>query len=93
MLQDRKETIYSKGFDITSSYREIDTLNNSKIKVGLRKLDDAILELGSFKQCVPRNIYTDKKVLFKAILENDYATLQEFSKFFYKTSGIYAKLC
>ena len=49
MLQDIKETIYSKGFDITSSYREIDVLNNTKIKVGLRKLDDAVLNLGTFK--------------------------------------------
>lgn len=29
----------------------------------------------------------------KAIMENDYKKLREFSRFFYKTNGIYSKLC
>ena len=92
MLTDRKETIYSKGFDLIA--RPSLSLDNSKIKVGLKNLNDAVLNLGSIKRCSPRgSIFADKKILFKAILENDYNTLREFSKFFYKTSGIYAKLC
>lgn len=89
----RKETIYSKGFDMTRGGREIDfrTLDNEfkKIKVGMKNLDDAVLELGSLKKIVPRAPFGDKRALYKAIMTNDYKTLREFSRFFYKTSGIY----
>ena len=97
LLTSRKETIYSKGFDMLNGGRliSIPTLNNEfkTIKVGMKKLDDAILDLGSIKQCAPRLPFGDKKALFKAILENDYKVLRGFSQFFYKTNGIYAKLC
>ena len=64
-----------------------------KIKVGVKNLDDAILELGQLKRAVPKMPFGDKRKLYKAIMENDYKTLREFSRFFYKTSGIYQKLC
>ena len=93
----RKETIYSKGFDMVNNGRLIDyrTLDNEfkQIKVGVKKLDDAVLELGSIKKMIPRAPFSDKRVFYKAIMENDYLTLRTFSRFFYKTSGIYQKLC
>ncbi len=64
-----------------------------KIKVGVKQLDDAVLELGSLKKVAPRAPFADKRRLYKALLENDYNTLRAFSRFFYKTSGIYQKLC
>lgn len=71
------------------------TLDNEfkQIKVGVKKLDDAVLELGSIKKMIPRAPFSDKRVFYKAIMENDYLTLRTFSRFFYKTSGIYQKLC
>ncbi len=53
----RKETIYSKGFDIAGGGRliELRTLDNEfkKIKVGAKTLDDAVLELGTLRKLVP----------------------------------------
>ena len=93
----RKETIYSKGFDMINNGRMIGyrTVDNEfkQIKVGVRKLDDAVLELGALKKFAPRAPYGDKRILYKAIMENDYVTLRAFSRFFYKTNGIYQKLC
>lgn len=89
----RKETIYSKGFDMISNGRIVEyrTADNEfkKIKVGVKQLDDAILELGALKSAAPRVPFADKRRLYKALLENDYNTLRAFSRFFYKTSGIY----
>ena len=89
----RKETIYSKGFDMLNGGRMIEyrTLDNEfkKIKVGVKNLDDAVLELGALRRAVPKAPFGDKRILYKAIMENDYRTLREFSRFFYKTSGIY----
>ena len=64
-----------------------------KIKVGVKKLDDAILDLGTFNKYRPRLPWGDKHAIFKAIMENDYKTLRAFSRFFYKSNGIYKKLC
>ena len=93
----RKETIYSKGFDMTRGGRLIDyrSLDNEykKIKVGMKNLDDAVLDLGSLKKIVPKAPFGDKRALYQAIMENDYRTLRDFSRFFYKTSGIYQRLC
>lgn len=77
--------------------REIEfrTLDNEfkKIKVGVKNLEDAILDLGSLKRMGLRAPFGDKRILYQAIMNNDYLTLREFSRFFYKTSGIYQKLC
>lgn len=74
---------------------EYRTLDNEfkKIKVGVKNLDDAVLELGTLRKVMPKAPFTDKGALYRAIMNNDYVTLREFSRFFYKTSGIYQKLC
>ena len=74
---------------------EYRTVNDTykKIKVGVKNLDDAVLELGALKKTVPTAPFHNKYVLMKAIVENDIRMLREFSRFFYKTNGIYAKLC
>ena len=64
-----------------------------KIKVGVKKLDDATLDLGTFNKFRPRLPWGDKHAIFKALMENDYKTLRAFSRFFYKSNGIYKKLC
>ena len=35
----------------------------------------------------------DKKIVLKALAENDLRTLREISNFFYRTSGIYQSAC
>ena len=86
----RRDTIYSKGFDMTRGGRilEYRTANSEykKIKVGVKNLDDAILELGQLKRAVPKMPFGDKRKLYKAIMENDYKTLREFSICFFYVS-------
>lgn len=63
----------------------------SKIKIGAKVLEDAIMNLGELKKIDPR--LADKKNVLKAIATNDQATMREISNFFYRTSGIYNRLC
>lgn len=63
----------------------------AKIKIGVKTLDDAILNLGTFRK-VNRN-YGDKAFILNAINKHDYRTLREISNYFYEASGIYQRLC
>ena len=76
------------GFPSPSPYISTDF---SKIRVGIKTLDNAILELGDFKKINPR--LGDKKEVLRAINSCDYDAMREISNFFYKTSGIYSRLC
>ena len=68
------------------------TLDFNKIKVNLQTLEDAVLnDVGTFKKINP-NLATKDRVL-SAIDNSDYAAMREISDFFFKTSGIYARLC
>ena len=72
------------------------TANNEykKIKVGLKTLDDAVVDLGLVKNNLPKTLpFGNKAIFYKALAENDYKILREFSRFFYKSDGIYQKLC
>ena len=75
----------------TTNVFPIQNTDFSKIKVGLKTLDDAILELGDYKRLDTR--YGSKEAVMRAIYECDYATMKEVSNFYYKTSGIYSRLC
>jgi hypothetical protein len=64
----------------------------SKIKVGLKTLEDAILRLdGTLSKSNPR--LADKKTVLEAIDSNDFVLMREISNYFFKTSGIYSRLC
>ena len=101
------QAIHAKGFDMTRerSYK-IEDVNHQNsmgynlpngltdygsIKIGARKVDDATLDLnlGAYKKVNP--IATKVGVL-KAIHDGDLKTMREISEFFYKTSGIYARI-
>ena len=62
-----------------------------KIKVGMKTLGDATLALGSLAEA-NRN-YGDKKLILKALADQDIATLRKISNYFYRTSGIYQRAC
>lgn len=61
------------------------------MKVGLRTVDDAILNLGSYKRA--NSQYGDKDFVLQAMATRDYTTLREISQYFYESSGIYYRLC
>lgn len=69
------------------------TNNFKKIKVGMKTLDDAILDLGSVKEYAPKREFGQKATFYRAVSENDYVTLRVLSQYFYKTSGIYRRMC
>ena len=66
-------------------------ISYGKIKVGVKTLSDATLNLGSLY--VANKNYGDKATIMKALANNDIALLREISKFFYRTSGIYERTC
>ena len=63
----------------------------SKIKVGLKTLEDATVILGDLKKIDSR--YADKETVLRAIHNCDFETMREISNFYFKTSGIYNRLC
>ncbi len=62
-----------------------------RIKINTKTLDDAVLNLGSI-QNVTRGMI-NKCVIYRALMDNDVVRLREISNYFYKTSGIYQKVC
>lgn len=61
------------------------------IKVGTKTLDDAVLNLG-FIQKETKGMLT-KGDVYQAIATNDIIKLREISNYFYRTSGIYQRVC
>ena len=97
-LINRREEIKKKGFKIelandrdTQNEMPFEAVDFSKIKVGVKTLEDAVLNLGSLRY-VNRRL-GDKRVVLKALAENDLPLLREISNFFYRTSGIYQSAC
>lgn len=65
-----------------------------KIKVGLKTLEDATLNLGSFRTYGDLKVrYVDKPTVYKALINKNYDQLKAISKFFYETNGIYQRVC
>ena len=95
----RKEEIKKKGFkmsfiDSTSnseSQNVFTPVDFSKIKVGAKTLEDAILDLGSYQQ-IDRRL-AKKEAILKSLYNNDYEEMREISNFYFETSGIYSRLC
>lgn len=100
-MRNRLSEIKAKGFDMTqgsSVHDEIQPTNYlsspidfSKLKVGLRTLDDAVVSYGDMKKANPR--LADKGAVLKAINDYDLPKLREISDYFFRTSGIYAGIC
>ena len=80
----RQEEIRAKGFDMGGT-------TYGKIKIGTKTLEDAVLNLGSIQK-ETRNII-NKGVIYRALADNDVEKLREISNYFYKTSGIYQRVC
>jgi hypothetical protein len=66
-------------------------IDYNKMKVGVKALDDAVLNLGSLKS--NRSYAIDKKSILEALAERDCSELREISKYFYATNGIYRRIC
>ena len=95
----RKEEIKKKGFKMSFSDSAINSetdnafvpVDFSKIKIGAKTLEDAVLDLGTYQKVDKR--LTKKEAIFRSLYDNDYAEMREISKFYFETSGIYSRLC
>ena len=80
---------------MNNRYQEYSTVSDyKKIKVGVKQLEDAVLNLGEFNsQKFLRHPYGDKKTVLRALIDKDIPTLRAISNFYYQTSGIYERVC
>lgn len=93
----RVKEIKKKGFDMRS-YNDTEDVSSfipvdfAKMKVGVKTLEDAVIDnLSSYKKINPK--LGDKQEVLRAINQQDYPLLRDISNFFYRTSGIYSRLC
>ena len=66
-------------------------LDYSKIKIGVKTLNDAVMSLGDIPRIGPYRI--SKGMVLKALAEKDLPTLRMISDYFYNISGIYQRAC
>ena len=88
-MRKRQEEIRAKGFALTPRANSIE--DYSKIRVGLKHVEDAVLDLNQFKKLNSK--YADKAFVLQTLSRHEYKTLREISNLFYETSGIYQRLC
>lgn len=100
MINRKLSSVHSKGFNMFTSNQLSDLMpaehehmptDFSKIQIGTQRVEDGSLEFSDFYRTSSE--YGDKKKVLDAIFYNDYFKLREISNFFFKTSGIYARLC
>lgn len=99
--QSLQDTIHAKGFDIFNfgyaipenvpKENEDIVSEYGRIKVGVKQLEDAVLNLGTLK--LARTPMCDKREIMRAIVNKDYRRLRDISEFFYAASGIYQTIC
>ena len=65
-------------------------MDYAKIKVGIKHLDDAIINLGAYRKINPN---MTKENIQRAIARGDIEFMREASDFYFKISGIYSRLC
>jgi ArsR family metal-binding transcriptional regulator len=86
--------IHDKGFDMSTPARDDSllppTTDFSKLKVGLKTLEDAQIKIGTLKKINPR--LADKEAVLRAINSGDVNTMIDISNFFANVSGIYSRL-
>ena len=83
--KDRQEAIRDKGFDMNGA------ADYGKIKVGIKTLEDAIIDLGFYKKIDGRRCI-DKRAVMRAIMDRDYHAIRMISDYFYRIDGIYQRL-
>ena len=79
--------IRAKGFDMMQRPQT----EYGQIKSGTKQLADAVINLGAIEKSTKG--YVSKGVVLKALFDNDVQKLREISNYFYKTNGIYQRLC
>ena len=94
--KDRQAEIHEKGFDM-GNYSRSTVDQYGKIKVGTKTLEDASINLGDYKKFGERDYniaqLVDKGEIYRAILYKRHRELKLISRYFYRTNGLYQKVC
>lgn len=64
----------------------------NKIKIGLKTLEDATIDLNFYRRILPPE-YSTKEGILRALAEKNYPALRAISDYFYNMSGIYRRVC
>lgn len=75
----------------TQAVVDTPSVDFSKITIGTKKVEDATFQYGDFYQ-IDKNI-ADRKRVLEAIERGNLGDMRTISDFFYKSSGIYNRLC
>ena len=92
----RNDLIHAKGFNMSGpvNYNAIDSENEFKrIKVGVKQLEDAVLDLGSIQQSLKGQPFVHKGFILNALANNNIEDIRAISNFYYNVNGIYERVC
>ncbi len=95
-MRNRVEAIKAKGFSIARDTRGEDGRDYvggdyGKIKVGMKTLDDAVMDTNFLKSINSK--VADKENVLNAINTGNLTDMREISHFFYNVSGVYKGIC
>ena len=96
----RYEEIHDKGFDLFGNNqtlqnieKEEDPLAYRKINVGVKKLEDAVLNLGAYNGGMTSIGPVSKSMIIRALATKNLPELRQISNLFYNISGMYERTC
>ena len=90
ILINRIEEMKNRGLSNNAArmYKPVDF---AKIRVGVKNLEDATYNLGDYKKV--NSSFADKENVLRAISDRDINLMRDISNFYYRTDGIYSRLC
>ena len=80
-------------FALAGSQSPMTEAEFKRIKVGVKSLEDAVLDMGSLQKAFPKHGYLDKNTIYRAIAQHDLDEMRNISNFYYNINGIYQKVC
>ena len=74
----------------STGYEKPPIIDYSKMRIGVKSIDDAVMTLGVIKKVNPQ--YGDKHFVLKSIHDYDLKTMRDISDFYFRASGIYSRI-
>lgn len=90
-MRTREQMIENYEDNFQEETKENVVYDYSKMRVGMKSIGDAVVNLGTFKTNNPR--YGDKAYVLKMISDRNYEEQRNLSRYYFETSGIYERLC
>ena len=88
-----KETIHGKGFDLFNNLCYNNQDEFGKIKVGVKQLNNATIDVGPLQGTTVGRAYANKGFILNALANNDLTEIRNISNFYYNLNGIYKTVC